>query len=395
MQRKYLHKDESENEPDIDPMAEYKRRINLKRQPSENVSEESSFLQNTVRSVIADVGQQATQQTERGIDQSRIANIKKSRFTDNLKFLQGNSTLETPEFELLGSEFESGKISKEVSDLLFHYEKQKMSMIQRQILEEKTLVQDLNQKIEQNITKFINLEARLREKQEQLEDEIKIKTRRLVETERLAAISELSSRLAHDLKNPLSVIKVTLDLVKWASQNTNDPNFLHRVDAVNTAIFRMTHQIDNVMNFLGDVAIEKQETAIQEILKLTLNKLPKRDGLTLNIPAQDLSLICDKQKMVIVFTNILLNSMQAVGESGTVSVRFQKIGSNVVIEFEDSGNGIAETILPRIFDPLFTTKQEGTGLGLATCKNIIKQHGGTITVKNSPTTFTVTLPQVK
>lgn len=395
MQRKYLHKDESENEPDIDPMAEYKRRINLKRQPSENVSEESSFLQNTVRSVIADVGQQATQQTERGIDQSRIANIKKSRFADNLKFLQGNSTLETPEFELLGSEFESGKISKEVSDLLFHYEKQKMSMIQRQILEEKTLVQDLNQKIEQNITKFINLEARLREKQEQLEDEIKIKTRRLVETERLAAISELSSRLAHDLKNPLSVIKVTLDLVKWASQNTNDPNFLHRVDAVNTAIFRMTHQIDNVMNFLGDVAIEKQETAIQEILKLTLNKLPKRDGLTLNIPAQDLSLICDKQKMVIVFTNILLNSMQAVGDSGTVSVRFQKIGSNVVIEFEDSGNGIAETILPRIFDPLFTTKQEGTGLGLATCKNIIKQHGGTITVKNSPTTFTVTLPQVK
>lgn len=395
MQRKYLHKDESENEPDIDPMAEYKRRINLKRQPSENVSEESSFLQNTVRSVIADVGQQATQQTERGIDQSRIANIKKSRFADNLKFLQGNSTLETSEFELLGSEFESGKISKEVSDLLFHYEKQKMSMIQRQIQEEKTLVQDLNQKIEQNITKFINLEARLREKQEQLEDEIKIKTRRLVETERLAAISELSSRLAHDLKNPLSVIKVTLDLVKWASQNTNDPNFLHRVDAVNTAIFRMTHQIDNVMDFLGDVTLEKQETTIQEILKLTLNKLPKRDGLTLNIPAQDLSLICDKQKMVIVFTNILLNSMQAVGESGTVSVRFQKIGSNIVIEFEDSGNGIAETILPRIFDPLFTTKQEGTGLGLATCKNIIKQHGGTITVKNSPTTFTVTLPQVK
>lgn len=372
-------------------MGEYKRRINLRKQPSENVSEDQPDIsQNTANSAVS-----SNQADNKVVDQSRIANIRKSRFDDNLKFLQGNTPLTNQEFDLLGNEFESGKISKEVSDLMYHYEKQKMTMIQRQIQEEKSLVQDLNQKIETNIAKFVNLESKLREKQDQLEDEIKIKTRRLVETERLAAISELSSRLAHDLKNPLSVIKVTLDLVKWASKATNDPSFLHRVDAVNTAIFRMTHQIDNVMDFLGDVALERQDTTAHEILKLALNKLPQRPGQTLNIQPQDLNIACDKQKMVIIFTNILLNSMQAAGDKGTISVRFQQKGDNAVIEFEDSGSGISDTNLQKIFDPLFTTKQEGTGLGLATCKNIIKQHGGTISVKNNPTTFTVTLPKMK
>jgi signal transduction histidine kinase len=96
--------------------------------------------------------------------------------------------------------------------------------------------------------------------------------------------------------------------------------------------------------------------------------------------------------MSIVFVNLLLNSIQAMDPQGKIAIRFYPSQDNIVIEFVDSGPGIATNILPKIFDPLFTTKQHGTGLGLATCKNIIEGHGGKIYVKNNPTTFTIVLP---
>ncbi|MDC8437639.1 MAG: HAMP domain-containing histidine kinase [Candidatus Nitrosotenuis sp.] len=325
------------------------------------------------------------------VDQ-KVESIKKARFNANLKFLQDDVFNKT-EFDALGKEFESDKIGQEVSGLLYQYEKQKMVMVQRQIQEEKTLVQELNQKIETNIAKFVNLESRLKQKQGELETEVRIKTQKLIEAERLAAIGELSSRLAHDLKNPLSVLKVITDLLKWTNKDGTDANFVHRLEAANAAIFRMTHQIDNVLDFVKDANLSKEPTTIHEIIKLALSKIPDKTGIALNVQSQDVDLVCDKQKMAVVFSNILLNSMQAMKNSGSISIKFYPKGEDVVIEFEDSGPGIEENIISKIFEPLFTTKQEGTGLGLATCKNLVNNHGGTIFVKNNPTTFTVILPR--
>ena len=98
--------------------------------------------------------------------------------------------------------------------------------------------------------------------------------------------------------------------------------------------------------------------------------------------------------MEIVFGNILLNSIQALGEGGgQIYVRYAKKPDSVIIEMVDSGPGIPQECLAKIFDPLFTTKQKGTGLGLTSSKNIVEQHGGTISAKNTPTTFTIVLPQ--
>jgi signal transduction histidine kinase len=90
---------------------------------------------------------------------------------------------------------------------------------------------------------------------------------------------------------------------------------------------------------------------------------------------------------------MILNAIQAIGENrGIINIRAKKKQDNVEIKIEDSGPGIANNIIDKIFEPLFTTKQEGTGLGLASCKSIIEQHKGTITVSSKPTTFTVVLP---
>ncbi|QLH09950.1 sensor histidine kinase [Candidatus Nitrosotenuis sp. DW1] len=79
-------------------------------------------------------------------------------------------------------------------------------------------------------------------------------------------------------------------------------------------------------------------------------------------------------------------------EKGVITIRATKNNSHIIIEIEDSGPGIRSDILPKIFEPLFTTKQVGTGLGLSSCKMIIEQHGGTIGILNNPTRFSIILP---
>ncbi len=80
-------------------------------------------------------------------------------------------------------------------------------------------------------------------------------------------------------------------------------------------------------------------------------------------------------------------------DKGTLKISMIDLGSSIQLEFEDTGLGIPADILPKIFDPLFTTKQTGTGLGLSICKSIVEQHGGTISVRSPPTVFTVRLPK--
>lgn len=390
MDRKYIHKNAQLNESD-DPLSATQRKIKFQRRPADGSSEipEQKPLENTPKPA------QPESETKCDIDDSKVAELRTIQLKNKLKFMQGEEEFFTSqkEINILGNEFEADKIGQEVSGLLFQYEKQKMMMAQRQIQEERALVQELNQKVEQNISKFISLEARLKEKQAQLEDEVRIKSKALIESEKLAAIGNLASRLAHDLKNPLSVLNVITELLKAATKDQSDPTFQSKLEAANAAIFRMTHQIDNVLDFVKEADMQVEPTSIYEILKLAMSKIPEKNDVVLDIQQNDMTLNCDKQKMAVVFSNIMLNSIQAMNNEGKITIRFYQTPKDTIIDFEDTGPGIPQNILHKIFDPLFTTKQQGTGLGLATCKNIIQHHGGNITVSNNPTKFTVTIPR--
>lgn len=98
-------------------------------------------------------------------------------------------------------------------------------------------------------------------------------------------------------------------------------------------------------------------------------------------------------KIDAVFINLIVNAIQAMNQGGTLEINIKTHGDYAVIDFIDSGSGIPEEFINKIFEPLFTTKQKGTGLGLASCKNIIEQHNGSIIVKNNPTTFTIKIPK--
>lgn len=390
MNRKYLAKTSSDDNENIDPLGPTQKKFQFQKQPFDG-SSENIFSNQESNKIHNNSNEQISVPQEKQIDSVAL---RKARLAENLKFLQGDSNLiENNEFKNIGNEFESDKIGHEVTGLLYQYEKQKIAMTQRQIQEERALVEDLNQKVEQNIAKFVNLESRLKHKQEELEVEVRVKSEKLVQSERLAAIGELSSRLAHDLKNPLSVLKMFTDILKLKSKDYPDPSFLNKIDAANAAIYRMTHQIDNVLDYVKNTPIEKHDTTIHEIIQLAINKIPDMNKISLNVEPQNLPINCDKTKMSVVFVNLLLNSIQAMQSQGSIMIRFYQNDENLIIELADSGPGIPQNILPKIFDPLFTTKQNGTGLGLATCKNIIEGHGGRIDVKNNPTTFTIILPR--
>ena len=102
---------------------------------------------------------------------------------------------------------------------------------------------------------------------------------------------------------------------------------------------------------------------------------------------------CDPLKLDAVFINLIVNSIQAMPEGGEINIKIFEKDNMAILEFSDSGQGIPENDLHKVFEPLFTTKQKGTGLGLASCKNIVEQHDGKISVKNNPTTFIIKIPK--
>ena len=216
-------------------------------------------------------------------------------------------------------------------------------------------------------------------------------------TKKLMAIGELTARIAHDLRNPLSVIKNTVYLMQMRNPNV-DGNNKKDFDTLTRAISRMTHQIDEVLDYVTPKPLDLQKNSIQQILYITLERIKIPEDIIINHPQMDVEIMCDKDKLEIVFVNLIMNAIQAMNNQGEVSIRIIDEYASVLIEVEDTGQGIPNDILPKIFEPLFTTRQIGTGLGLVSCKSIIEKHGGTIDVKTKVgvgTTFRIRLPKRK
>jgi len=210
--------------------------------------------------------------------------------------------------------------------------------------------------------------------------------------ERLSTMGELSARVAHDLRNPLGIIKNAVELIEISSEELTDEKLKKRISMIKNAADRMLRQINNVLDFVRTRPLQLEKKSLSIILELSF-KSSVPETIKITKPENDLSIICDSKQLETVFSNILINAVQAMGNSGEIKVRIKEKENDVNIEIEDSGPGIPEDKIEQIFDPLFTTKSSGTGLGLVSCKNIIEEHKGTISVKNNPTIFEIILPK--
>lgn len=210
--------------------------------------------------------------------------------------------------------------------------------------------------------------------------------------EKYDAMYDLAMRMAHDLKNPLSVIRNTVEIIESKPKLKIEEKIIH-YGKIFRAINRMSHQIDDVLEYLTINQISVTRCVIKNLIEQALGKITIPNEIQILMDKVYIVAICDEQKMIVVFKNLLLNAIQSISTSGTVKIVISEDKKVVSVSIIDSGPGIREELMHRIFDPLCTTKQEGTGLGLSVCKKIISLHSGKILVKNNPTTFTVVLPK--
>jgi len=236
-----------------------------------------------------------------------------------------------------------------------------------------------------------NSMAKSLKKTVELEKELAI-TQKNLQNEKLASIGALASRLAHDLRNPLTTIKSTVEIMQIKATNP-DKKTLDDYTRLNRAISRMNHQVENVLDFVRTKELKMENISLYKLVDSVIGAIDKPETITIEKLGEDVKFKCDSKSIEVVIINLITNAIQALGEKGIIKIRITDLGYHVMLEVEDNGPGVPDDLIPRIFDPLVTTKQSGTGLGLSSCQNIIKQHGGTMKVRNNPTVFTIKLPK--
>jgi len=240
-----------------------------------------------------------------------------------------------------------------------------------------------------DVTARLEMERKLRHTQEQL-----------LQSEKLAAMGRLTSQVAHELNNPLYGIMNTLELMKTEISPQNKRRKILEMALSETV--RLTDLLRKMLSFSKPDEEEKQPTDINsildEILLLHEKQLRENDIRIASLLFEGLpKAYASKNQLRQVFLNLISNAQDAMSGGGTLTVRTQSVGDTIFIEVSDTGIGIREENLKKIFDAFFTTKDsvKDVGLGLSVCYGFIKDHGGDITVQSQVgigTTFTITLP---
>lgn len=215
-----------------------------------------------------------------------------------------------------------------------------------------------------------------------------------IKTSKLVAIGELSARFSHDIRNPLSNINMALRSIEKDKESNLNNNTKEKFEIISRNFKRISHQVDGVLDFIRIHPLKKEKLSLKSLLRESVDAIFVPKHIEIVLPPNDDSIFGDSVQLQIVCRNIITNAIQAIDkEEGKIIVRKKEDPKNVFLEFEDSGPGFSSIDKKEIFDVLSTSKQTGTGLGLVSCKQIVENHGGTITIKENPTTFVIKLPK--
>lgn len=230
----------------------------------------------------------------------------------------------------------------------------------------------------------------LRETQEQL-----------VQAERLAAMGRLAASVAHELRNPLMVMRNAVYLLdrivsegKAADSTQTLARYLGKIDR---EIDRQSKIINDLLFFSRNRPRQLGDVDLNGILSDTLQRVavPESVGVCCDLDETLPIIRADADQLQQVFVNLVTNAVQAMPDGGTLSVSTRQDGDDVVARVADTGVGISEENMARLFQPFFTTKDKGIGLGLSVTRGLVEGHRGTIDVESqvgAGTTFTVHLP---
>lgn len=229
--------------------------------------------------------------------------------------------------------------------------------------------------------------------------------KRLYEAEHLSRVGQLASGIAHEIRNPLNYISLAIDHLRsevLAQCPDRADEVAAMADKIKEEVRRANYMVINFMNYGRPLKLRKSEIAYSELLERTLSILRDRLAeqqvrIDQTIPSDLPVLLLDPELMRNCITNFITNAAQSMPNGGTIvlSAEIDAEPGWVRLSFKDQGCGIAAEDHEKVFQPYFTTKDVGVGLGLAITERIVKAHGGKILVDSSPgegTTFTIRLP---
>jgi signal transduction histidine kinase len=228
---------------------------------------------------------------------------------------------------------------------------------------------------------------------------------KLHQVEKAAVVGRLASAIAHEIRNPLNYINLTLDHLR-SSFAPEDPakreTFERLASQLKSEVQRINRHITDFLKYSRPSALELEPLDLrvqaEAALRMIAGQAAER-GVDTKLEEQGKVplVVADKDSLHSVFTNLLINSLEAIdGDGGTIGIKLmaEKI-NRARVEITDSGRGIAPGDISKVFEPYYSTKETGTGLGLAIVKKAIDDHGGSISVSSkqgSGTTFTIILP---
>jgi len=211
-----------------------------------------------------------------------------------------------------------------------------------------------------------------------------------IESERFNALTLLAAGVAHEIGNPLNSLHIHLQLMERSVQNLSDGAKTELQQSIDIARLEVNRLDSIVTQFLRAIRPSRPQlrpeninTIVEEAVRFFMPEIQDRDIVVEQELRSDLPLLqLDRDQMKQAFYNVIKNSLEAMKRRGTLRIRTDRDDTHVLITFVDSGGGMSAENLSRVFEPYFTTKPSGTGLGLLIVRRIVREHGGELSIES-------------
>jgi signal transduction histidine kinase len=253
-----------------------------------------------------------------------------------------------------------------------------------------------------SVNRLLDVELAIMVGHYQIDSEEKLVAReRRIQADRLIAMQTLTAGLAHEVRNPLNAAKLQLELLeRRLRRGTDDPRLLEPGELAQKEIERLTLLLNEFLAFARPPELHTQDHDVASIVRQVaeLERVSaERRGAEIAVVdcPQQLFAVVDPPKIHQIVLNLVRNAIEAVSAGGHVALGLAADEERIHIHVQDDGPGIPDTVLPRIYEPFFSTKDTGTGLGMSIVHSLVALHGGAIDLATSPrgTRFKITIPR--
>jgi signal transduction histidine kinase len=257
----------------------------------------------------------------------------------------------------------------------------------------KELVQITERVASGDLTAFAKVKTRdeigtLAQSFNQMTSELKVSRDRLVQSERLAVLGQLTASIAHEIRNPLTSMKMIVQILRRKLHDDESSN--ESLQIVLDEIDRLNIIVSSLLDSARPIELNVRQVNIMEVMNEVIRLMYpniRHRNIEISVIKQSENVpetMIDVERMKQVFMNIIINAMQAMPKGGTIIVKYNFDANNneIAIEISDTGVGMSEEVLKHVYDPFFSAKSSGTGLGLTNAKKILDLHDANIQIES-------------